>query len=122
MPMDPAELTSAWFEAWRTRDAGAIERMSANDYVYVGPNGNEMSRDTILEVIRDPTYRIIEGGHTDVEVRPLSQDVTLVRHHWKGRGTFRGQVFDDNHRCVMVWHRVSGEWRVRYEQASPVAP
>ena len=42
MPDDPAELTAAWFDAWRTKDARAIERMIAADYVYVAPNGAVM--------------------------------------------------------------------------------
>jgi uncharacterized protein (TIGR02246 family) len=120
MSNDPATLTLTWFDAWRTKDAGAIERMIAPDYVYVAPNGAMMDRDSILAIIRDPTYGITEGAITEVEVRPLGPDVALVRHHWRGRGTMRGQVFVDDHRCVMVWYRAAAEWRVHYEQASPV--
>jgi ketosteroid isomerase-like protein len=121
MPTDPAELTSAWFDAWRTKDADAIERMIAADYVYVAPTGAVMDRDSILAIIRDPSYGITEGGHTDVVVTPLGADVALVRHHWQGRGTIHGQVFVDDHRCVMIWYRVADEWRVQYEQASPAS-
>jgi uncharacterized protein (TIGR02246 family) len=120
MPNDPAQLTSAWFDGWRTKDAASIERMMALDYVYVAPNGAVMGRDEILAIIRDPSYGITEGGHTDVDVTLLGPDVALVRHHWQGSGTFRGQIFVDDHRCVMIWHRVAGEWRVRFEQASPI--
>ena len=45
MPDDPALLTAAWFDAWRTKDAGAIERMMAAAYVYVAPNGAVMERE-----------------------------------------------------------------------------
>jgi ketosteroid isomerase-like protein len=117
---DPARLTAAWFDAWRVKDAAAIERMIAVEYVYVAPNGAVMNRDSILAIIRDPSYGITEGGHSEVEVTPLSAEVALVRHRWRGRGMLRGQEFVDDHRCVMVWARVGGQWRVRYEQASPV--
>jgi ketosteroid isomerase-like protein len=120
MSNDPAKLTRTWFDAWRTKDAGVIEGLIAADYVYVAPNGVVMDRDSILAIIRDPSYGITEGAHTDVEVVSLGPDVTLVRHHWRGRGTIRGQVFVDDHRCVMVWYRAAAEWRVYYEQASPV--
>jgi ketosteroid isomerase-like protein len=122
MPKDPAELATDWFEAWRTKAAGAIERMIATEYVYVAPNGAVMDRDSILAIIRDPTYQIIEGAHSDLMVTALGADVALVRHHWRGRGTLHGRVFADDHRCVMIWHRVAGEWRVRYEQASSIVP
>jgi ketosteroid isomerase-like protein len=122
MPRDAAELTSTWFDAWRTKDADAIERMIAPDYVYVAPNGAVMTREAIIAIIRDPSYGITEGGLSGVVVTPLGADVALVRHHWQGRGTLYGKVFVDDHRCVMIWHRVAGSWRVRYEQASPVVP
>ena len=115
---DPAELTAAWFDAWRTKNAAAIERMIAADYVYVAPNGAVMDRDAILAIIKDPSYGIVEGAHTDVSVARLGPDVALVRHHWRGRGTLRGQAFVDDHQCVMIWFRSEGRWRVRYEQAS----
>jgi ketosteroid isomerase-like protein len=122
MAIDPEELTTAWLDAWRTKDADAIERMIAAEYVYVAPNGALMGRDSILAIIRDATYRITEGGYSEVVVTPLGSEVALVRHRWQGRGTIHGQVFVDDHRCVMIWYRVAGEWRVQYEQASPVVP
>ena len=120
--MDPTGLTSAWFDAWRTKDGDAVERMMAAGYIYVAPNGTMMSRDSILAIIRDPSYAITEGGHSEIVMTALGADVTLVRHRWQGRGRIRGQVFVDDHRCVMIWHRVAGEWRLQYEQASPVVP
>ena len=121
MPDDPAELTSAWFDAWRRKDAGAVERMMAADYVYVAPNGAVMDREAILGIIKDPSYGITTGAHTEVAVVHLGPDVALVRHHWKGEGTLRGRVFVDDQQCVMLWFRSEGRWQVHYEQASPVA-
>ena len=121
MPEDPAALTSAWF-AWRTKDASAVERMIAVDYVYVAPNGAVMDREAILGIIKDPSYGIASGAHTEVAVMQLGSDVALVRHHWRGQGTIHGKVFVDDHQCVMIWFRSEGRWRVHYEQASPVAP
>jgi ketosteroid isomerase-like protein len=122
MKRDPAQMAANWFAGWKAKDAAAIERMMHADYVYVAPNGAVMSRDAILGIIRDPSYAITDGGHSEVIVTLLGADVAIVRHHWRGRGRLRGQEFDDDHRCVMIWHRVAGEWSLRFEQASPVAP
>ena len=121
MPNDPAELTTAWFDAWRIKDADAIERMIAADYVYVAPNGAVMGRETILGIIKDPSYAITSGAHTEVAAVQLGSDVALVRHRWRGQGTIRGKEFVDDHQCVMIWFRSDGRWRVHYEQGSPVA-
>ena len=121
MSDDPATLAAEWFDAWRRKDAGFVERTIADDYVYVAPNGAVMDRAAILGIIKDPSYGISSGAHTEVAVVHLGPDAALVRHHWRGQGTFRGQVFVDDHRCVMVWFRSGGRWRVHYEQASPLA-
>lgn len=120
MPDGPSELSVAWFDAWRTKDATTVERLIAAEYVYVAPSGAVLNRDRILGIIRDPSYGIASGAHTDVSVVHLGTDVALLRHRWRGQGTFRGQPFIDDHQCVMVWFRGDGQWRVRYEQASPV--
>jgi ketosteroid isomerase-like protein len=120
-PEGPASLTAAWFEAWRDKDANFVARRMAANYVYVAPNGMVMDRAAILAIARDPTYGITEGTHSEVVTTPLGADVALVRHRWRGRGTFRGQEFVDDHQCVMIWHREEDGWRVRYEQASPVS-
>ena len=121
MPNDPTELTAAWFDAWRTKDASAVERMMAADYVYVAPNGAVLDREVILGIIKDPSYGITSGEHTEVAVVHLGSDAAIVRHHWRGQGTLRGQVFVDDQQCVMIWFRSEGRWRVHYEQASAVA-
>lgn len=120
MADDPTKLAYAWFDAWRVKDAAAVEGMMAAEYTYVAPNGTVMDRDEILAIIRDPGYGIIAGEHTEVAVIPLGPDVRIVRHHWRGHGKLRGHTFVDDHQCVMVWFRSEGRWRVHFEQASPV--
>ena len=77
MPDDPAVLTAAWFDAWRAKDAGAIGRMMAAEYVYVAPNGAVMDREAILAIASDPSYGITDGAHTEVEVIPLGANVAV---------------------------------------------
>jgi len=113
-------LIAAWQNAWFTKDASAIEQMMAEDYVYIAPNGAILDRAAILQIAGDPTYGITGGAHTEQLVVMLGDTATLVRHRWTGTGTFRGQTFVDDHRCVMVCDRSSGRWRVRYEQCSAI--
>jgi ketosteroid isomerase-like protein len=120
MSNHPAQLTASWFDAWRTKNVMAIEQMIATDYVYVAPNGAVMDREAILAIIKDPSYGIVAGAHSEVTVVQLGLDTSLVRHRWRGHGSIRGTVFVDDHQCVMVWCRTGGRWRVHYEQASPV--
>ena len=44
MPDELKTLIAAWHAAWFARDAAAIARMMAEDYVYVAPNGAILDR------------------------------------------------------------------------------
>jgi uncharacterized protein (TIGR02246 family) len=115
---DVRALSERWFQAWLDKDAEVVERLAADDYVYVGPGGAMMDRAHILAVIRAPSYRLDRGARTEVEVRTLGRDAALVRHHYQGAGTFEGRPFADDQRCVMVWVDQSGGWRLALEQCS----
>ena len=120
MPDERTTLISAWHAAWFAKDAAAIAQMMAEDYVYVAPNGAILDRAAILQIVGDPTYGLTGGTHAETTVVMLGDGAALVRHRWKGTGTFRGQVFVDDHRCATVCDRSSGRWRIRYEQCSAI--
>jgi hypothetical protein len=111
-------LSERWFQAWLEKDAATVERLAAEDYIYVAPDGSTLDRQAILAIIRSPSYRLDHGTRTDVIVRPLGSDAAVVRHRYRGAGSFEGTPFTDDHRCVMVWERQAGQWRLVMEQCS----
>jgi uncharacterized protein (TIGR02246 family) len=118
MSTEVRDLSARWFQAWLDKDAATIERLAADDYVYVAPNGSSMDRAAILAIIRAPGYRLDRGTRTDVAVRALGPDAALVRHRYEGAGTFEGTAFVDDQRCVMIWERQDGGWRLVMEQCA----
>jgi ketosteroid isomerase-like protein len=113
-------LMKAWQDAWFAKDGHAIARMMADDYIYVAPNGTVMDRETILGVVNDPTYALTGGTHTETVVTMLGEGAAMVRRRWQGSGTYRGKEFVEDHRCVTICDRSSGQWRIRYEHCSAV--
>jgi uncharacterized protein (TIGR02246 family) len=118
MSSEAQALSEQWFQAWLDKDASIIERLAADDYLYVGPGGITMDRLAILAVIRSPAYRLDHGVRTDVSVRSLGEDAAIVRHHYRGAGSFEGRAFDEDQRCVMIWARQNGRWLLVMEQCS----
>ena len=121
MRPDVETLMAAWQDAWFTKNGRAITEMMTDDYIYVAPNGTVMDRGTILGVVDDPTYALTGGAHTETVVSTLVEGAAMVRRRWQGKGTYRGQEFVEDHRCVTICDRSSGQWRIRYEQCSAVA-
>ena len=118
MQSELLELSERWFTAWLTKDAATVEALAADDYVYVGPSGATMDRQGIQSVIRSPSYRLDRGTRSEVVVRSVGRDAALVRHHYRGAGSFEGVAFTDDQRCVMVWEKQAGAWRLVMEQCS----
>jgi uncharacterized protein (TIGR02246 family) len=111
-------LSERWFQAWLEKDAGTVDRLMADDYIYIGPNGLVLDRQAILGVIRSPTYRLDRGTRTEIVVRAVGRDAAVVRHRYRGAGAFDGNSFTDDHRGLMVWEKRAGEWRLALEQCS----
>lgn len=111
-------LSERWFQAWLEKDAATVERLMAEDYLYIGPSGLALDRQAILAVIRSPGYRLDRGRRTEVVVRAVGQDAAVVRHRYQGAGSFEGTSFTDDHRGVMIWEKQAGEWRLVMEQCS----
>jgi ketosteroid isomerase-like protein len=112
------QLKETWDRAWLEKDGATVERLMAEDYVYVAPNGQTLDRAAILGIIRSPSYRIHHGTWTEVEVRPLGDQAAVIRDRWQGEGTYEGNSFKDDHRVVRVCARVYGQWQVVMEQCT----
>jgi ketosteroid isomerase-like protein len=111
-------LNQRWNQAWFDKDTTTVERLMAEDYIYIGPNGLVLDRQAILGIIRSPSYRLDHGANTEVVVRALGHDAAVVRRHWQGGGSYDGTSFTDDQKCVMVCEKQAGEWRIVMEQAS----
>jgi hypothetical protein len=111
-------LSERWFQAWLEKDAATVERLAAEDYIYIAPTGLILDRQAILAIIRSPSYRLDHGTRTEVVVRAVGQEAAVVRHRYQGAGSFEGTSFSDDQRCVMVWEKQAGEWRLVMEQCS----
>lgn len=82
------------------------------------PRTASLDRLAILAIIRSASYRLDHGTRTEVVVRVVGHDAAVVRHRYQGAGSFEGTPFTDDHRCVMVWEKQAGEWRLVMEQCS----
>jgi uncharacterized protein (TIGR02246 family) len=112
------DLSESWYQAWLEKDAATVDRLMADDYVYVAPNGMTLDRQAILAIIASPSYRLDSGTRTEIVVRPIGRDAAIVRHRWQGAGSYEGTSFTDDNRSVLVWEKSDGEWRIVFDQCS----
>src|SRR5260370_2705989 len=96
-------LNEIWNRAWLEKDAATVERLMAEDYLYVGPNGPVLDRPSILRIIRSPSYRLDRSTRTEVVVRPLGNDSAIIPHRARSAGTFAGGAFPRHHPCARLF-------------------
>jgi hypothetical protein len=118
MSSELREVSGRWFQAWLEKDPETIELLAAGDYQYVAPSGVILDRQAILRIISSPSYRLDRGTRTEIIVRSLGHEAAVVRHRYQGSGSFEGAAFTDDQRCVMIWEKQAGEWRLVMEQCS----
>jgi uncharacterized protein (TIGR02246 family) len=111
-------LNESWNRAWLEKDAATVERLMAEDYLYVGPNGPVLDRPAILSIIRSLSYRLDRSTPTEVAMRPLGNDAAIIRFRAQSAGTFEGTAFEEDHRLVMICVRQGADWRIVMEQSS----
>jgi len=49
---DLERLNQIWERAWLDKDAALVEKLMADEYVFIAPNGQMLDRQAILKIIR----------------------------------------------------------------------
>jgi len=119
MIADLQRLSQAWNRAWLEKDAALVEKMMADEYVYVAPNGQLWDRQTILKIIRSESYRLDRSTQTEVIIKPVGNDGAAVMHRSQAEGAYEGKSFKDDHRCTTICARRGAEWQIVLEHCSP---
>ena len=119
MAADLEHLNQIWNRAWLEKDAAIVEKLMADDYLYIAPNGKLLDRKAILNVIKSPSYSLDSSTRTPVVSKRLGKDAAVMVFHSQATGTFEGKSFKDDHKCTMLCVARGSEWRVLLEQCSP---
>jgi len=117
-PTDRETLERLEEELWReeTRfDRARMERVMSHDFIEYGRSGRVYRRDESRAIPRRPIHAVIPLP--DFHARLLAPDVAQVTY--ESRVTHDGVV--QRGRRSSIWTReVSGEWRLRFHQGTPI--
>ena len=102
-------------EALRTAmlasDVATLDELIDDDLLFIGPDGNVLSKEDDLSVHRSGLQRIARLNFLDQRVR-AKQTVASVSVLAFVSGVFKGHAFQGQFRYLRVWHRTSSGWRV----------
>jgi ketosteroid isomerase-like protein len=118
MSSEVQTIAERWYQAWLEKDAATVDALMADDYLYISPSGHMLDRAAVLAVIRSPSYRLDHATRTEIVIRPVGQNATIVRHRFQGSGSYEGNSFTDDNRAVMVWENQHNHWHLVLDQCS----
>lgn len=114
------QVNKTYDEALVRSDIAALERIFAEEFIYISTSGSVANRAQQIELIRSGALKIDSGASDDVHVR-LYGETALVFGSFKAKGQFNGQAFDSIERYTSVWVKRSGRWQLVAEQGTLVS-
>jgi len=114
-------LVAQYDSAWSRRDTSAVSRLLAPRYQYFTSRGEVSSRAATIGFLSTPDYVLEHAKRSEVLVS-LSDPVAVVSSRWQGRGTYRGEAFNDDQRCGQTWLRTVRTWQLLSEHCVQIAP
>ncbi len=111
------DVERQWFEAFQRHDTATLDRILADDYVFIGPNGQTHTK-TAIRNLNWPEYRRVNLDEVRVRVYGEAAVLTarLVIHGRTANGDVTG-----TYRHTRVYVRQRGQWRAVSGQSTKVS-
>jgi ketosteroid isomerase-like protein len=116
-----ARVAAQYDSAWNRRDTAAVNRLLAPGYQYFSSRGDVSARAETLRFLSAPDYKL-EFAHRSEGTVTLSGPVAVLSSRWQGRGSYRGEPFNDDQRCGQTWLQNGGNWQLVSEHCVQIAP
>ena len=114
------QLNRSWLRAWFEKDVAAVERMMSESYFYVAANGVVLDRNAILRIIESPTYKLERGEVSEERVVDIAPGVAALLHRFQGAGSYEGNRFVDDQRCITIFVKRGDDWVFAFEQVTAI--
>ena len=110
-------------DALRRADVAVIERFFAQEYFFVNPRGQRLTRAERLANFRERRTVLDSVVHAPQdEVFRTYGDVVVYTAVLTLSGRYSGQVQQGQNRAMVVWVRRDGRWQQVASQLTPILP
>ena len=115
------EFRNRYIEAEENRDIAFLERILADDFFALNPQGKLLDKAGQLENLKRPdrTLKVLNARETHVQFYAGGQ-VAILTEHVTVDGQDKGRPFGGEYRFLRVFAKQEGEWKVVLAQGSPM--
>jgi len=110
-----------YIEAEENRDMAFLDKILADDFFALNPQGKLLDKAGQLENLKRPdrTLKVLNARETHVQFY-ANGDVAILTEHVTVDGMDKGKPFGGELRFLRVFAKQNGNWKVVLAQSSPV--
>jgi ketosteroid isomerase-like protein len=110
-----------YIEAEENRDMAFLDKIVADDFFALNPQGKLLDKTGQLENLKRPdrTLKVLNPRETHVQFY-ANGDVAILTEHVTVDGTDKGKPFGGEYRFLRVFAKQNGNWKVVLAQGSPM--
>jgi ketosteroid isomerase-like protein len=110
-----------YIEAEENRDMAFLDKILADDFFALNPQGKLLNKEQQLENLKRPdrTLKVLNPRETKVQFYGDGK-VAILTEHVTVDGTDKGRPFGGEYRFLRVFAKQNGEWKVVLAQGSPM--
>ena len=108
-------------EAVLKADTAELSRTWSDDYKFVNPRGEALTKAQRLENFSSGGTQLtaIEDSE-QIEIRSLGDDAAVAMGRVRLEGKYSGQESTADYRSLMVWVKKDGRWQIVAAQLTPI--
>jgi ketosteroid isomerase-like protein len=115
------DFRNRYIEAEENRDTAFLDKILADDFFALNPQGKLLNKAGQLENLKRPerTLKVLNPRETHVQFY-ANGDVAILTEHVTVDGHDNGKPFGGEYRFLRVFAKQNGNWKVVLAQGSPM--
>ena len=106
-------------DGWKNKNMQAVDSTLSASYTYFTQSGGIFSRDSVVATAGESDYTLHDMSRSEPDI-VLYDNTAIVSTRWKGKGTYRGEPFDEDQRCSIVVIKHEGKVEILSEHCTPI--
>jgi hypothetical protein len=104
---------------WENKNLQSVDSVLSPAYIYFTQSGSIFSRDSVVATAGENSYVLQDMSRSELAIT-LYDNIAIVSTRWKGKGSYRGNPFDEDQRCSIVLVKKDNKIEILTEHCTPI--
>ncbi len=104
---------------WENKNLKSVDSVLSPAYIYFTQSGSTFIRDSVVATAGENSYTLQDMSRSELAIT-LYDNIALVSSRWKGKGSYRGNPFDEDQRCSIVLVKKDNKIEILTEHCTPI--